>query len=67
MIKKYREKYEKTRNVKNNDKLKTFILRGERNQKYYDKTLSKNTQKNNFIILNEFYNFIIDNSTLSNE
>ena len=33
MIKKYREKYEKTRNVKNNDKTKNYILRGERNQK----------------------------------
>ena len=48
MIKKYTERYEKTRNIKNNDKSKKFILRGERNQKYYDKTLSKNTQKNNF-------------------
>ena len=48
MIKKYIEKYEKTRNIKNNDKTKKYILRGERNQKYYDKILSKNNQKNNF-------------------
>ena len=34
-----------TRNVKNNDKTKKYILRGERNQKYYDKILSKNIQK----------------------
>ena len=33
MKRKYREKYEKTRNIKNNDKSKKFILRGERNQK----------------------------------
>ena len=49
MIKKYRERYEKTRNIKNNDKNKKYILRGERSQKYYDKILSKNTQKKNFI------------------
>ena len=34
MIKKYTEKYEKTRNIKNNDKTKKYILRGERNQTY---------------------------------
>ena len=28
--------------------IKNYILSGERNQKYYDKTLSKNTQKSNF-------------------
>ena len=54
MIKKYREKYERNRNVKNNYKIKKYILRGERNQKYYDKILSKNTQKKIIlIILNE--------------
>ena len=47
MIKKYRERYEKTRNVKNNDKSKNkkLFLKGQRNANYYDKTLSKNTQK----------------------
>ena len=60
MKRKYREKYEKTRNIKNNDKTKKYILRGERNQKYYDKILSKNTQKKIILlILNEFYNTII--------
>ena len=29
-------------------RLKIYILRGERNQKYYDKVLSKNNEKNNF-------------------
>ena len=33
MNKKYIEKYEKTRNIKNIDKTKKYILRGERNQK----------------------------------
>ena len=48
MVKKIKEIYEKTRNYKNNDKTKKYILRGERNQKYSDKFLSKSTQKNNF-------------------
>ena len=55
MNKKFKEKYEGNRNVKNNDKNKKYILRGERNQKYYDKILSKNTQKITLIILNELY------------
>ena len=60
MIEKYRERYEKTRNVKNNDKSKNYILKGQRNANYYDKTLSKNTQKKIILlILNEFYNTII--------
>ena len=48
MIEKYTENYEKTRNIKNNDKPKKYILRGERNQKYYDKVLSKNNKKKKF-------------------
>ena len=60
MNRKIKEKYEKTRNIKNNDaqssidpdlwsdKSKKYILKGQRNTNYYDKILSKNTQKNNF-------------------
>ena len=48
MIKKFKEKYERNRNVKNNNKTEKYILRGEKNQKYYDKVLSKNNKKNNF-------------------
>ena len=39
MVVKVKEKYEKTRNIKNNDKSKKYILRGERNARYYDKIL----------------------------
>ena len=42
-----KEKFEKTKHVKNNEKSKKFILRGERNIKYYERILSK---KRNFIV-----------------
>ena len=32
--------FEKTRHVKNNDKCKKYIIRGERNVKYHDRVLS---------------------------
>ena len=44
MVVKAKEKYEKTRHVKNNDKSKKYILHGERNVKYNEKNLS-NTKK----------------------
>ena len=34
MVIKLKEKFEKTRHVKNNDKLKKYILRGQRNTRY---------------------------------
>ena len=40
MVVKVKEKYEKTRHVKNNDKFKKYIQRGQRNTRYYEKILS---------------------------
>ena len=40
MVVKVKEEYEKTRHVKNKDKSKKYILRGERNIRYQDKILS---------------------------
>ena len=40
MVVKVKEKFEKTRNVKNNDKSKKYILRGQRNVRYHEKILS---------------------------
>ena len=40
MVVKVKEKYEKTRNIKNIDKSKKYILRGERNARYHEKILS---------------------------
>ena len=48
MVIKTKEKYEKTRQVKNNDKSKKYILRGQRNARYHDKILSN--KKRNHII-----------------
>ena len=45
MVVKVKEKYEKTRNVKNNDKSKKiYILRGQKNVIYHERILS-NTKK----------------------
>ena len=51
MVVKLKGKFEKTRNVKNNDKSKKYILRGQRNARYYDRILSnkKKSYKFNFI------------------
>ena len=40
MVVKIKEYFEKTRQVKNNDKSKKFVLRGQRNTKYHEKILS---------------------------
>ena len=37
MVVKVKESFEKTRHVKNNDKSKKYILRGERKVRYYEK------------------------------
>ena len=51
MVVKVKESFEKTRHVKNNDKSKKYILRGQRNARYHEPVLS-NTNKSytfNFI------------------
>ena len=40
MVLKLKEYFEKTRHVRINDKFKKYILRGERNRKYYNQILS---------------------------
>ena len=55
MVVKLKEYFEKTRQVKNNDKSKKFVLRGQRNARYHEKVISNKTK---------FYNNIfISNST----
>ena len=51
MVVKLKEKFEKTRQVKNNDKSKKYILRGQRNVTYHEKVLSnkKKSYNINFI------------------
>ena len=48
MFVKVKEKYEKTRNIKNNDKSKKYILRGQRNARYHDKILSNKKKSYNY-------------------
>ena len=40
MVVKLKEKFEKTKHVKNNDKSKKYVLRGQRNTTYHDRVLS---------------------------
>ena len=40
MVVKSKEYFEKTRQVKNNDKSKKFVLRGQRNTRYHEKIRS---------------------------
>ena len=40
MVVKSKQHFEKTRNIKNNDKSKKFVLRGQRNTRYHEKILS---------------------------
>ena len=59
MVVKVKESFEKTRHVKNNDKSKKYILRGQRNPRYHEKVFKK---KRNFIITILFliqHNFIL--------
>ena len=48
MVVKVRESFEKTIHVKNNDKSKKFVLRGERNARYHEKILSNKNKSYNF-------------------
>ena len=47
MVVKVKESFEKTRQIKNNDKSKKYILRGQRNTKYHEKSLSNKKKSNN--------------------
>ena len=47
MVIKIKEKYEKTRNIKNKNKSKKYILRGQRNARYHDRILSNKKKSYN--------------------
>ena len=51
MVVKVKEKFEKTRQVKNNNKSKKYILRGQRNARYYEKILSNKKKSNNYNLM----------------
>ena len=56
MVVKVKESFEKARNVKNNDKSKKYILRGQRNARYHEKILSNKKKSYNFVNFLEDYN-----------
>ena len=47
MVVKAKECFQKTRQVKNNDKSKKFVLRGERNARYHERILANEKKSNN--------------------
>ena len=48
---KFKESFEKTRHIKNNDKSKKHILRGERNARRYHERILSTKKKTNFFTL----------------
>ena len=48
MVVKVKESFEKSRQVKNNDKSKKYILRGERNARYDEKILTNKKKSYKF-------------------
>ena len=54
MVVKVKESLKKTRHVKNNDKSKKYILRGQRNTRYHEKIISNKKNSNN---ITYFYQF----------
>ena len=54
MVVKVKEYFEKTRLVKNNDKSKKYILRGQRNTRYQEGILSKKKKSYNITYLYTF-------------
>ena len=51
MVVKIKEPFQKTRQVKNNDKSKKFVLRGQRNARYYVRILANKKKSYNFIFI----------------
>ena len=49
MVVRIKEYFEKTRNIKNNDKSKKYFLRGQRNIRYYERILSNKKKSYNFV------------------
>ena len=49
MVVKVKKYFEKTRNIKNNDKSEKYFLRGQRNTRYYERILSNKKKSYNFV------------------
>ena len=44
MVVKVKESFEKTRQTKNNDESKKYVLRGQRKVRYYERSLSEKNE-----------------------
>ena len=53
MVVKVKEYFEKKRLVKNDDKSKKYILRGQRNTRYHEKILSNKKKSYNIIFISD--------------
>ena len=51
MVAKVKEPFEKTRHAKNSNKSKKYILRGQGNARFYERTLSNKNESKNFNII----------------
>ena len=51
MVVKFKESFEKTRHIKNNDKSKKFVLRGQRNARYHERILSNKKKSYSIIFI----------------
>ena len=49
MVVKFKDSFGKTRQVKNNEKSKKYILRGHRNTRYHEKILSNKKKSYDFV------------------
>ena len=56
MVVKIKEYFEKTRQIKNNDKSKEYILRGQKNIRYHEKILSDKKKSYKFTNFLSEYN-----------
>ena len=54
MVIKSTETFEKTRQVKNIDKTRKYILRGQRNARYHEKILLNKKKSNNITLFYQF-------------
>ena len=55
MVVKVKESFDETRQIKNNDKSKKHVLRGQRNTSYHERILSNKKKSNNFTNFLEEY------------
>ena len=51
MVVKSKEYFEKTRHIKNNDKSKKYVLRGQRNARCHERILSNKKKSHNIIFI----------------